>query len=197
VKRDVEPGLRGERARLARSHEPGDAASRMREIWPSGFRIRDVLSPPSLLSLARLPLALAFAFVVRRPVLACLVLALAGSSDVLDGWLARRTRRTTTAGAIVDPVADKVFVLVAAIALVRAGNLPTKRSLSCWRASSGRSRSSRGRSCVDTPGSRSFAPLGRTTSARPPRRSSSARSSRPSSASTGSNRCCGHAVSEE
>jgi cardiolipin synthase len=88
------------------------------------------LDPPSffsianLLSLARVPLALAFAVVLAAPwggpVVALGVLAVAGLTDALDGMFARRAeaRRLGThgptapagTGSWLDPVCDKVFV---------------------------------------------------------------------------------------
>ncbi len=44
-------------------------------------------------------------------------------SDGVDGWLARR-QGTTTSGAFLDPLADKVVVLSAMFALVAEGVLP-------------------------------------------------------------------------
>lgn len=43
--------------------------------------------------------------------IAALVLFIAGAlTDMLDGWIARRFNAVTRAGAILDPIADKVFV---------------------------------------------------------------------------------------
>jgi cardiolipin synthase len=66
-------------------------------------------------SLVRIPLGVVFLFVANRLPLALLVLVLAGISDVLDGWAARRR---ATAGELaephrgdwLDPFCDKVFV---------------------------------------------------------------------------------------
>ena len=52
------------------------------------YRARDLLLAPSLLSLMRLPLAVAFVVTVRQPPAAFAVLALAAATDVLDGYLA-------------------------------------------------------------------------------------------------------------
>jgi CDP-diacylglycerol--glycerol-3-phosphate 3-phosphatidyltransferase/cardiolipin synthase len=82
------------------------------------YRLRDLWLPPGLLSLARVPLALAFPFVSGEPVLAVLVLFAAGASDVLDGWLARRYGWVTATGCALDPVTDKLFVLTVVITLV-------------------------------------------------------------------------------
>lgn len=81
---------------------------------------------PNLVSLVRLPLAIAFPFVASRPKLALAVLATAGFSDVLDGWLARRAGGGTRAGAIIDPIADKAFALSVVLTLF------AKRLVPAW-----------------------------------------------------------------
>ena len=70
-----------------------------------------VLTLPNLLSASRFPLAAAFLASEQTPVRVALIGA-ASLTDVLDGWLARR-HQTTRLGALLDPIADKTFVLVA------------------------------------------------------------------------------------
>lgn len=83
----------------------------------AGYRARDLLLAPSLWSLSRLPLAVVFALVVGIPSAALGVLLLAGITDVVDGWVARRRGLVTATGAALDGVTDKVFALVVALAL--------------------------------------------------------------------------------
>jgi len=54
-----------------------------------------------------------------RP-LSCLVFTLAGLTDLLDGYLARRLGQTSKFGAFLDPVADKLMVAVVLILIVQA-----------------------------------------------------------------------------
>ena len=70
------------------------------------------LSPPNLLTVVRFPLAVGF-LATDSTGLRLAILGMASASDLLDGWLARRLGRTTQSGALLDPVADKVFMLAA------------------------------------------------------------------------------------
>ena len=88
-----------------------------------GFDPRDLLRIPGLLSLSRVPLAVGFPFVVNRPPVAFALLVVAGLTDVLDGWYARRFRQVTVTGSVLDPITDKLFVLTVAITLVATGHL--------------------------------------------------------------------------
>jgi CDP-diacylglycerol--glycerol-3-phosphate 3-phosphatidyltransferase len=87
------------------------------------YRLRDLWLPPSLLSLLKIPLAIAFPWVVDRPLVAIAVLTVAGVSDVLDGWLARRYGWVTATGCAIDPITDKLFVLVVVVTLIVRGIL--------------------------------------------------------------------------
>lgn len=82
-----------------------------------------LFSIPNLLSASRFPLAAAFLASEQTPVRVALIGA-ASLTDVLDGWLARR-QQTTRLGALLDPIADKTFVLVAISAFLIAGELTT------------------------------------------------------------------------
>lgn len=64
------------------------------------YRARDLLLPPSLLSMARVPLAVAFVLWLNHPWVELAVLALAGATDVADGWWARRFGQVTATGEI-------------------------------------------------------------------------------------------------
>jgi phosphatidylglycerophosphate synthase len=63
------------------------------------------------LTVVRLPLAFAFV-VVGDPLSRLLILALAGATDLLDGFLARRFGGSRF-GAVLDPIADKLFMACA------------------------------------------------------------------------------------
>jgi phosphatidylglycerophosphate synthase len=69
----------------------------------------------------RLPLAGLFPF-VRSPAWQLAIVAVAAASDVLDGMLARRLGGSRV-GAILDPIADKVFMAAAFLTVASRGLL--------------------------------------------------------------------------
>ena len=79
-----------------------------------------VLTIPNALSFVRLLLVPVFLWLVLGPEhdeLALLVLVVSGITDYLDGKLARRLGQTTKIGAILDPVADRLYILAVVIGL--------------------------------------------------------------------------------
>lgn len=96
------------------------AARRERSF--SAVTTYSLLTPPNLVSLSRFPMAAAFIAFDHAPTRVVLLM-LASISDLLDGWLARRSGRTSTLGALLDPIADKTFVLVALLVFVVAGDI--------------------------------------------------------------------------
>lgn len=85
--------------------------------------LRELLRAPNLLSAARIPIAVAFPLVAKRPRVALALLAFGALTDVLDGWLARKLGQTSTVGAFVDGVADKALAVSVVGSLVASGRL--------------------------------------------------------------------------
>jgi len=90
------------------------------------------MSIPNLLAVIRLILTpIVMAMVLKSPgndglaIAAAVVFGIAALTDFADGYLARRWRITTTLGAFLDTVADKVLVTGALIALVEIGSTST------------------------------------------------------------------------
>lgn len=81
---------------------------------------------PNLISLLRMLLTLPIAWYlyVGNYGLALVLLAIAGLSDVLDGFLVRRYGWATALGAWLDPAADKLLMLAIYLAATLAGLLP-------------------------------------------------------------------------
>lgn len=76
------------------------------------------------ISLSRLLLAFAFV-VIDGDMQRLALIAAAGATDFLDGWIARKGNNSTVAGALIDPIADRVFVLAAISSFLVEGRLTT------------------------------------------------------------------------
>ncbi|AFI85428.1 CDP-diacylglycerol--glycerol-3-phosphate 3-phosphatidyltransferase [Methylophaga nitratireducenticrescens] len=82
-----------------------------------------MLNLPNLLSLLRvllIPVLVVLYFLPSpyAPLWATIVFVLAGITDWLDGYLARRMNLTSPFGAFIDPVADKLIVVVALLLIL-------------------------------------------------------------------------------
>jgi len=78
---------------------------------------------PNSLTLFRILLIPVFVLVFYLPfgwsfVASALIFVLASATDWLDGYLARRLNQSTPFGAFLDPVADKLMVVIALVMLV-------------------------------------------------------------------------------
>jgi cardiolipin synthase len=86
-----------------------------------------VLTVPNLLTLARLLAIAVFVWLLlgpREDDLALAALVIAGVTDFLDGFLARRLGQDSKVGRILDPVADRLYVLVVVIGLAVRDVIP-------------------------------------------------------------------------
>ncbi|MBA3919506.1 MAG: CDP-alcohol phosphatidyltransferase [Gemmatimonas sp.] len=86
-----------------------------------------VVTLPNLVSASRVGLGIAF-LLVESVTARLSLIAVASLTDMLDGWLARRTRAASRLGALVDPLADRFFALCVVVAYVVGGQL------SAWQA---------------------------------------------------------------
>jgi CDP-diacylglycerol---glycerol-3-phosphate 3-phosphatidyltransferase len=76
---------------------------------------------PNLISFLRFPLA--FLFLYDSIILRICALALAGISDALDGYLARKFKMQSRFGTTLDPIMDKFFVVFVILVLMNENNL--------------------------------------------------------------------------
>jgi cardiolipin synthase len=86
-----------------------------------------VWTVPNLLSLLRLlgvPVFLWLALGPHADGWAFAVLAFAGVSDYADGKIARRFNQSSRLGALLDPAADRLYILATIIALIVRGIVP-------------------------------------------------------------------------
>ncbi len=82
---------------------------------------------PNLISMGRLagvPLFLWLVIVPEADVLALVVLMVSGFTDWLDGYLARRLDQMSALGQILDPVADRLYILAAVVGLLWRDIIP-------------------------------------------------------------------------
>jgi cardiolipin synthase len=82
-----------------------------------------LLNLPNLFTFARLVLApfIASDILNSHYARAIILLFAAGFTDVIDGFLARRMKASTPAGAYFDPIADKILLSVIYVSLGMAG----------------------------------------------------------------------------
>lgn len=78
----------------------------------------------SLVRLAGLPLFLWLILGPHADVWALVVLVASGISDYLDGYLARRLNQTSRLGQLLDPIADRLYILSTVIGLAVRGIIP-------------------------------------------------------------------------
>ena len=86
-----------------------------------------VLTAPNLITLVRLlciPLFLWVLFGLHRQTDAAVLLAALGSTDWIDGFVARRYHQVSTLGKVLDPAADRILVATAVIAVIVHGAVP-------------------------------------------------------------------------
>lgn len=76
---------------------------------------------PNFLSFLRMPLALIF--LIKSPIIRAVVIILAMLSDGLDGYLARKYKQISTVGTWLDPITDKLFVVIAMTVLINEDRL--------------------------------------------------------------------------
>ena len=82
---------------------------------------------PNAISLARMLLLGLFCWLLfgaDHRIAATIVLMVIGATDFLDGYLARRLHQVTTLGKVLDPVADRLVLLTAVLAITVYGAVP-------------------------------------------------------------------------
>ncbi len=98
-------------------------------IWRYIVASKSSLNIPNVLSLLRIVLIpvlviLFYAPIPAKHLICACIFALAGVTDWLDGYLARKLDQMSKFGAFIDPVADKLIVAVALMLLVSQDPYP-------------------------------------------------------------------------
>ena len=108
-----------------------DGATKRSDIWTASnvITITRILLVPVFVAALLCPWPQWFGFSVVdefwKRIVAAGIFVLISCTDWLDGYLARRLNQVTDFGKFMDPLADKILVAAALIALVELGALPT------------------------------------------------------------------------
>lgn len=89
---------------------------------------QEALNLPNAITLVRIamiPVFLWYTFHESRvdSFIAAIVYAVTGTTDFLDGWIARKKGLVTVIGKFLDPLADKLIVMAALVMLVHLGRV--------------------------------------------------------------------------
>jgi CDP-diacylglycerol---glycerol-3-phosphate 3-phosphatidyltransferase len=95
--------------------------NRVFELWKEIGQ--ESLNLPNFLTVTRILLIPVFVALFATPtpqrsLIAAMVFVVAAITDLLDGYLARKSDQVTTLGKLLDPIADKLLILSALILLV-------------------------------------------------------------------------------
>jgi cardiolipin synthase len=89
-----------------------------------------LLTVPNVLSFARIALVPVFLWLLLGPretwsdLLALVILAVSAFTDWLDGYLARRWNQISRVGQLLDPVADRLYIIATVVAFVIRDIIP-------------------------------------------------------------------------
>ena len=90
---------------------------------PASGRVWTIPNVLSFLRLGSVPVFL-WLFIKGHENAAVIIYAVGAGTDFLDGWIARKTNSVSELGKLLDPLADRVFIIALAIALVERETLP-------------------------------------------------------------------------
>ncbi|TLS28672.1 hypothetical protein PpBr36_00523 [Pyricularia pennisetigena] len=119
----------GQRATTEQQTKVGSAAAPLAATPASGKSVlarENIYTIPNILTASRLVIApfIGYCIVNDYHATALGLFAYAGVSDLLDGWIARRWNQGTVVGTIIDPMADKMLMMVLTVSLAVKGALP-------------------------------------------------------------------------
>src|SRR5215470_18377943 len=85
-----------------------------------------IVTLPNVISVLRLACVPLFVWWLAdgRLLAAAALLAVLGATDWVDGWIARHFDQGSNLGKVLDPVADRILLITAGIALVVQGSVP-------------------------------------------------------------------------
>jgi cardiolipin synthase len=85
-----------------------------------------VVTVPNVISVLRLLCVPLFVWLLvdDQGIEAAALLAVLGATDWVDGWIARHFDQASNLGKVLDPVADRILLITAGVALVVQGSVP-------------------------------------------------------------------------
>ena len=101
----------------------GGISERMKDLLGPGEPLLTIPNVLSLLRLASVPFFI-WLFVAHEEEIAVIIYGVGAWTDFFDGYIARKTNSVTELGKLLDPLADRVFIVALAIALVARDSLP-------------------------------------------------------------------------
>ena len=103
---------------------PTYSVTAMRDGADPEGRIVTIPNALSALRLLGIPVFLWLVLVLQADVWAFVVLVVAGASDWLDGYLARRLDQGTRLGVLLDPLVDRLYIAATLLGLAFRGIIP-------------------------------------------------------------------------
>lgn len=106
--------------------EPEPVAWKADEVplRPSGDRVLTVPNVVSAVRLACIPVFVWLLFGAEDRATAAYLLAVLGATDWVDGYVARHFHQVSTVGKVLDPVADRLLLLVGVVGIAVDGAVP-------------------------------------------------------------------------
>jgi cardiolipin synthase len=110
---------------------PGKADAAPGPLGPAWRPSTAIVTVPNAVTLIRLLLMPVCALLLAsgRYAAGLVLTAVVGSTDWVDGWLARRTGTVSRLGQLLDPLADRLLIASVAVALLLRGVLPWPAAL--------------------------------------------------------------------
>jgi cardiolipin synthase (CMP-forming) len=122
-------GLRSDASGTSAASDPSTTPATPEPLGPTAAEdgADRILTVPNLITLVRLaclPLFLWLLFGRGDQTGAAVLLGVLGATDWIDGYVARRFHQVSTLGKVLDPVADRLLVVTAVIAIIVHGAVP-------------------------------------------------------------------------
>ncbi|MGE4215324.1 MAG: CDP-alcohol phosphatidyltransferase family protein [Anaerotignaceae bacterium] len=86
--------------------------------------IKNKLNIPNIVTASRILLSFTLLFVEPQSIMFFAIYAICGTTDILDGYMARKTKTASNLGATLDSLADLIFIFIMLIIYLPILNIP-------------------------------------------------------------------------